>query len=67
MKVIIAGNHRQAQEYVRTHMLLPGEYIEANSPEKLYGLRDVEIIRTGEYWLNPANDDERLRYIEKND
>jgi len=58
MKLVIAGSRGQFLNYLRENNLT-GEYARyVWKLEHLYGYgRDTEIVRTGEYWRNPINND----------
>lgn len=65
MKIVIAGNYRQYQNYLRENNLTPQEAKYVSTPEQLHGLRDVEVVKVGEWWLNPCADDDYLKIIER--
>jgi hypothetical protein len=65
MKIVIAGNYRQYQNYLRENNLTPQQARYVDTPEKLRGLRDVEVVRVGEWWLNPCADDDYLEIIQR--
>ena len=65
--IVIAGNHYQYISYLRENNLGKNDAIFVNSSEQLRGLRNVTVIKYGEWWNNPIWDepgiDEYLRII----
>ena len=56
MKIVIAGNYRQYKDYLRENNLTPQQARYVDMPEKLRGLHGVEVVKYGEWWLNPCAD-----------
>ena len=47
---VVAGNHRQYEQYVREHAV---QHVYVTRPEDLYGVElgpDDEVVSTGTYW-----------------
>jgi hypothetical protein len=63
MKIVIAGNYHQYKNYLRENNLTPRQARYVDMPEKLRGLRDVEVVKYGEWWLNPCANDWYLEYV----
>jgi hypothetical protein len=63
MKIVIAGNYRQYQDYLRENKLSPREARYVSSPEHLRGLRGVEVVKYGEWWLNTCANDWCLELV----
>ena len=63
MKIVIAGNYRQYKDYLRENNLTPQQARYVDMPEKLRGLRGVEVVKYGEWWLNPCANDWYLEYV----
>ena len=65
--LVLAGNYQQYRNWRREQQLpapnLVAEYV--NQPEQLRGYAKAKIIRTGEWWLNPAHNNPRVRMLEK--
>jgi hypothetical protein len=55
MKIIIAGNYHQARNYAYEHNLPKEDWIFADREEKVRGLSNIEVVKTGEHWLNPLD------------
>lgn len=55
MKIIIAGTYEQAKRYADDHRLNREEWRYADREEKVRGYNNIEVIKTGEYWLNPLD------------
>lgn len=60
MKVVIAGNYRQFQDWMREQDLPPTAAIYADSTEKIMGLElsPSDVVYVGEHWLSEVD-----RYI----
>ena len=58
MKIVIAGNYHQFNNWLRENKLSPHEAIYADSEEKLLGMSFTEsdVVRVGEYWRSPVSD-----------
>ena len=63
MKIVIAGNYRQYKNYLRENNLTPQQAQYIDTPVKLRGLRNVEVVKYGDWWLNPCANDWYLEYI----
>lgn len=63
MKIVIAGNYRQYKDYLLENNLTPQQARYVDAPEKLRGLRGVEVVKYGEWWLNPCANDWYLEYV----
>lgn len=63
MKIVIAGNYRQYKNYLRENNLTPQQARYVDMPEKLRGLRGAEVVKYGEWWLNPCANDWYLEYV----
>lgn len=63
MKIVIAGNHNQYVNYLRQNSLSPHEAHYVCRHEHLLGFQNVEVVRVGEWWLNPCAHDEYLQII----
>lgn len=66
--VLIAGNHHQAQEYIRQSGQLPARFRCVHTQQDILGMhpdRVEAVIRTGEHWLNPMSDSVDVRYLEQ--
>jgi hypothetical protein len=61
-KIVIAGNYKEYQRYLRVNNLNPNEARYVSLPEQLKGLRG-EVVYTGQYWNNPCYGDYYLDYI----
>jgi len=58
MKFVIAGNYRQFTNYCRENRLQPNKDVRyVGRPEDTRGVRNVEIIKYGTWWENPAAND----------
>lgn len=65
MKIVIAGNYNQYKNYLRENNLTPQEARYVSTPDVLRGLHNVEVVKVGEWWLNPCADDDYLKIIER--
>lgn len=63
MRIVIAGNYRQYKDYLRENNLTPQQARYVDTPEKLRGLRGVEVVKYGEWWLNPCANDWYLELV----
>jgi hypothetical protein len=69
MKLVIAGNAEQYKDYIKSCKDIPktAKYCWREDQIRGYTSDDnLEIVRTGEYWLNPLNDSPYLRTLENN-
>ena len=65
MKLVIAGNYQQYKNYLQENKLSSQDAKYISRSEQLRGYRDVEIVRVGEWWLNPCAYDSYLQVIER--
>ena len=70
IKLVIAGNFRQYEEWLWFHKQLKGYEVShyISSIDKLYGYsnKDAEIVLIGTYWENPTYMDKALKeYIKE--
>lgn len=56
MLYIIARSMREAEDYARVQGLSKKEFCYVSYIEKLYGLKNPEIVAIGRYWDNEMND-----------
>ena len=63
--IVIAGNYSQYKDYINKHGLnhLTHPYI--GREEQLFGLRNVKVLKTGEYWKSPIFKSDMLMILEK--
>ena len=52
MLLIFAGNHKQADDFIREHQLDRDKVRYVNTPQKFFGVQNCGWIKTGEWWLN---------------
>ena len=65
--LLIAGNHRQAQDYIRRSGIVPRRFrcLRERTDVRGYHAERVErIVRTGEYWRNPMHADDVVLALE---
>lgn len=62
--LVLAGNHHQYLAYLHHQDESLYAFTFAQYPEQIRGKRFDEVVRTGESWLNPLNDDWQVREIE---
>ena len=57
-KIVIAGNHRQYEQYLRDNNLTPLDAVYIDRDEKLRGLEIAEsdVVRTGKWWLSDISE-----------
>jgi hypothetical protein len=65
MKIVIAGSYQQYKSWLRENDLIPRDARYVSFPEQLRGLKDVEVVRTGTWWMNPCSYDDYLAVIER--
>lgn len=55
--IVIAGNHREARDWIARESKLKGlstsAFIIADSPIQIKGLRDMEYVLVEQFWNNP--------------
>ena len=68
-KSVIAGSYGQYKCFLRENNLTPNDTFYLADPNQLRGLRDIEVIRYGTFYMrSDINDiEERLQLIEKGD
>ena len=65
-KIVLTRNHQQFLEYCHKENINPRDtqrVLYASSKERIRGLRNCEIVTTGEYWLSPVFGDPYLELI----
>lgn len=55
LKIVIAGSYIQYERYLKSNGISPQEARYVYKLEHLHGLRDVEIVTCGQWWLNPCS------------
>jgi len=55
--IVIAGNQRQYISYLRENNLNQKDFSFVNSIDQIRGLRNVTIVKYGEWWKNPIWDE----------
>lgn len=64
IKLVIAGNFSQYMEWLERNGATEQSARYVCSAHHLRGMRGCEVVRTGEYWRNPANTDPYLMQVE---
>ena len=61
MKLVLAGNKKQYDNWLRENHLNPAEYRFICKPEHIRGYNPIKIIKVGTYWENPLYKNEILK------
>lgn len=65
MKLIIAGTYNQYMSYLQETKQIPKEAKYCCRLEHIFGYHNVEVVRYGEWWLNPLYNNDHLKAIEQ--
>lgn len=63
--IVIAGNRQQYEQFLSEHQFPPEEARYVYREEQLFGLHNVEIVKTGDWRENPVADSNQLRILER--
>jgi hypothetical protein len=55
--IVISGNHYQYISYLRENNLGKNDAIFVNSIDQIRGLRNITVVKYGEWWKNPIWDE----------
>ena len=57
MKYVVAGSYKQYREYLKQNGDSPAGARYLHSCEQVLGLREVDVVKFGEWWKNPILDE----------
>ena len=65
MKIVLAGNYGQYLNYLRESGETPRTAKYVSQSEQLAGLKDVEVVRYGTWWMNPCAKIDLISVVER--